>query len=209
METYPLSLALFDFFPTLAFLAGAVFLVKIVLLKREKTTTGLVTAGTLLVFLGGFLKACWKLLVALNVADIQWMSQGQFVLSAFGFLGMCAAVISLVRGLRMKKPVRKAALGMAVWKMPFLIVMTLSSLAANGLLAYLCLRRKARLAAAGYVISLLGLLGMGAMASAGQTLTMQWIEEAVNSLGQLGFLMGCLLLHRDFTNRGFLVRTRK
>ena len=203
METYPLSLAVFDFLPTLIFLTGAYFLVRIGLLCRGKPTGRMIMAGTLLVFLGGFLKATWKLLYAAEVADIQWMSQGQFVLSAIGFLGMCVAVILMARG-RKKTDIAKAGpvLAMAAWKIPFLFVMTVASLGAEGILASMAFRRKATLAAAGFIIGVLGILAMGGLASAEQTLAMQWVEESVNAVGQLGFMTGCIFLHRDFKAAG-------
>lgn len=204
METYPLSLAIFDFFPTLAFLVGSFFLVRIAMLCRGKPTGRMVMAGTLLVFLGGFLKATWKLLYAANVADVQWMSQGQFVFSAFGFLGMCVAVIYMVRGLKKTGGAGTggAVMAMAAWKLPFLFVMTLASLGAAGILTYLSFRRKAVWAAIGFIICVLGLLGMGALASADQTLAMQWVEESINTLGQLGFMAGCILLFQNFKAGG-------
>ena len=200
METDPLSLALFDFLPPLAFLAGAFYLVRTSILCRGRPCGRMVMAGTLLVFLGGFLKATWKLLYTTGAADIQWLSQGQFVFSAIGFLGMCVAVILMARGRRQSAP--PLVMAMAAWKIPFLFVMTVASLGAEGILAYLAFRRKARRAAAGFVVGVLGILAMGALASAEQTLTMQWIEETVNTVGQLGFMLGSILLYRNFRATG-------
>jgi hypothetical protein len=203
METYPISLALFDFVPTLAFLVGAFFLVRISLICRGNRTGRMVMAGTLLVFLGGFFKATWKLLYTTGTADIVWMNQGQFVFSAIGFLGMCVAVILMVRG-RKKADASKAGpvMAMAAWKIPFLFVMTVASLGAEGILATLAFRRKARAAAIGFVIGVLGILAMGALASAEQTIVMQWVEESVNTVGQLGFMAGCILLYQDYKRGG-------
>lgn len=203
METYPLSLALVDFFPALAFLIGAFYLVRIALLCRGRRTGRMVMAGTLLVFLGGFLKASWKLLYSTGIADIQWMSQGQFILSGIGFLGMCVAVVLMVRssgktGSSNAGPV----LAIAAWKLPFLFLMTVTSLGAEGILAALAFRRHARGAAIGYVIGVLGILAMGGMASAEQTLAMQWIEEIINTIGQLGFMAGSILLYQNFKSTG-------
>jgi hypothetical protein len=201
METYPLSLALVDFLPNIAFLIGAFFLVKTSYLCRGTRCARMLMAGTLLVFLGGFFKASWKLLYAANIADIQWMSQAQFILLGFGFLAMCVSVILMARkrrALAQGGPI----LAMAAWKIPFLFVMTLTSLGAEGILAYIAYRRKIRPAAVGFVIGVMGILAMGALASAEQTLAMQWIEETINTLGQSGFMVGSILLHRDFEVRG-------
>ncbi len=201
METYPISLALVDFLPNIAFLIGAFFLVKTSYICRGTRCARMLMAGTSLVFLGGFLKASWKLLYAANIADIQWMSQAQFILLGFGFLAMCVSVILMARkrrALAQGGPI----LAMAAWKIPFLFVMTLTSLGAEGILAYIAYRRKIRPAAVGFVIGVMGILAMGALASAEQTLTMQWIEETINTIGQSGFMVGSILLHRDFEARG-------
>ncbi len=199
METYSIPLALVDFLPNIAFFIGAFFLVKTAYICRGTGCARMLMAGTLLVFLGGFLKASWKLLYAAHIADIQWMSQAQFVLLGIGFLGMCVAVIQMARK---RKASAAVLLGMAPWKIPFLFVMTLTSLGAEGILAYIAYRRNARPAAVGFVIGVMGILAMSALASAEQTITMQWIEESINTLGQSGFMLGSILLYRDFKTRG-------
>lgn len=203
METYPLSLVLFDFVPTLAFLIGAFFLVRVALLCRGKPSGRMVMAGTLFVFLGGFFKATWKLFFSMGTADIQWMSQGQFVFSGIGFLGMFVAVVLMMRG--WKKTGSSNAgpvMAIAAWKLPFLFLMTVTSLGAEGILAVLAFRRNARAAAIGFIVGVLGILAMAGLASAEQTLAMQWVEEIVNTVGQSGFMAGCILLYKNFKVSG-------
>jgi hypothetical protein len=91
---------------------------------------------------------------------------------------------------------------MAAWKIPFLFVLTVTSLGAEGILAYASFKRKALPAAIGFIVGVLGILAMGALSSAEQTLTMQWIEEIINAVGQLGFMTGCILLYRNFKATG-------
>jgi len=201
METYPISLALFDFVPTFAFLIGAFYLVRTAIICRGRPSSRMLMAGALLVFLGGFTKALWKFMVAAEVADIVWLSQLQFILSGIGFLGLCVAVIYMVRGHR-KALTGGAVFAMALWKIPFLFVMTLSSLGAEGILTYMAFKRGLRLAGAAFAIGVMGLLAMGTLASAEQTITMQWIEESVNTIGQIGFMLGNILLHRNFKEKG-------
>lgn len=201
METYPISLAIFDFVPTTAFLIGAFFLVKAGLICRGRPCSRMLMAGGLLIFLGGTFKAIWKLLYAAGIADIQWMSQGQFVFSSIGFLAIFVAVLSMIRSSQ-KLPAGGPVLAMAAWKIPFLFLMTVTSLGAEGILAYMSFKRKVPLAAVGFVVGVLGILAMGALASAPQTITMQWIEESINAAGQLGFMTGSIFLFRDFKAKG-------
>lgn len=203
-EIYPLSLALFDLVPIFAFLAGAYFLVKTSLVCRGKPCGRMMMmmAGALLVFLGDFFKATWKLFYTFLIADIRWMSQGQFVFSSIGFLGICVGVIYMVRGRKAASTPGGVMASMAPWKIPFLFVMTLASLGAEGILAYLAGKRGVRAAAIGFVVGVMGLVAMGALASAEQTLVMQWIEEVVNTIGQAGFMLGSIFLYKDFESRG-------
>jgi len=196
-ETYPLALALFDFVPVAFFLIGAIFLVRISMHLCGLHCGRLAILGSLLIFLGGFLKAIWKLLFTIGVGDFQLLSESQFPLVAPGFLILLIAVIMMARSdreTRSNKP--SPMLLMATWKIPFLIVMTLTSMGVQGILTYVSFQRNAKLAAIGFIVAFLGLVGMGALASGEQTLARQWIEQSVNTVGQLGFMVGSILFHQ-------------
>ena len=197
---YPVSLAILDYVPNLAFLVGAFFLVRIAAMAQSKKCSRMMMAGTLLITLGGLLKATWKLLYASGVGDFQVMSQVQFILLAPGFLAMAVAVILIAR--KRAKGAEIPVVAMAAWKMPFLLVMTVCSLGAQGILTYISFKRGAKLAAVGFIIAFFGVLMMGGLASTEQTLTMQWIEESINSLGQLGFMAGSILLFKNYKTLG-------
>jgi hypothetical protein len=188
-----LSLAVVDFVPSVAFLIGAVCLVRLTRLECGWLCASVIVAGSGLVFLGGFLKAVWKLLYTAHLADIQLLSEQQFVLLAPGFLLMLIGVVWFARSAS-TKPL--PLLAMAPWKIPLLGVMVLCSPGTYGVLAYVCFRRHSGLAAAGLIIAFLSVLVMGGMASGEQTLMMQWIEESSNSIGQIGFAVGCCQLYR-------------
>jgi hypothetical protein len=193
---YSLGLAILDFVPILAFLAGAYFLVKIAILHRGTACGRMMLAGTGLVFTGGFLKASWKLLYVLDVADIRLMSEAQFVLLAIGFTGMLVALSYLARSFNQEGKLGSALL-ISTWKIPFLTVMTLCSLGAHGLLAYIGFKKKDNPAAVLFILATVCMLAMSGLASgAEQTVAMQWIEESINSLGQLSFAFGSYLLYR-------------
>lgn len=197
METYTLPLALLDFVPNIAFLIGAYFLVQTVMLARGQPCSRMCMAGSLLVFSGGMLKATWKLIFTLGIADIQWMSQIQFILLAPGFLALLVTAILLARTRPLEAPA--IAMAMAAWKIPLLAIMTLSSLGAQGILTHISFQRKARLAAYLFILAVLCMLGMSGMASGSeQTVAAQWIEESMNSIGQIAFAAACWLLYRNY-----------
>ena len=199
-EGNTVGLAILDFIPNIAFLIGAIYLVRIAVMVKGTACSRVVMAGSLLIALGGMLKASWKLIYASGGPNVRLMSDIQFILVAPGFLALLVAAIWLARSKNAGRSLPMMAI--AAWKIPFLFVMTLTSLGAQGILAYICFRRKAPLAAAGFIVAFLGLLAMGGMASAPQTVTMQWVEESINSVGQIGFMLGSILLHKNYKASG-------
>jgi len=186
-EIYPLALALYDFVPVAFFFIGAIFLVRMAKLMCSDRCGRLATAGSVLVFLGGFLKAIWKLLYTIGTGDFQMLSESQFVLLAPGFLALLIVVIWMARSQRVVKE-RDAAiiLAMAAWKIPFLIVMTLASMGVQGILTYTSFRRGEKRAAAGFIVAFLCLVGLGAMASSEQTWQSSGSNRALIQLANLG-----------------------
>jgi hypothetical protein len=200
-EIYPLALAIFDFVPVIFFLIGAIYLIRIASRMCGMRCRRLAIVGSLLIFIGGFLKALWKLLVTTGVGDFQLMSEIQFALVAPGFALLLIVVIWMARSEgNLSKGEDTLIPAIAVWKIPLLIVMTLASMGVMGILTYISFRHEAKLAAAGFIVAFLCLVGMGSMASGEQTLARQWIEQSVNALGQLGFMIGTIFLFLNIEN---------
>ncbi|MBN1249387.1 MAG: hypothetical protein JXC32_17130 [Anaerolineae bacterium] len=191
-DTYSLALSLLDFVPNMAFFVGAVYLVRWVRLSHRRFAAMTMTGGTALVVLGGTTKATWKLLVTLGIGDFWLLGELQFMLLAPGFLAMLVSLLQVARDERKAWDTRLAA--MALWKIPLLAIMTIASLSVHGILSYLAWRRKAPLASAMFVVSVVCMLSMAGMTGGEQTVARQWIEESVNSLGQIAFALGSYLL---------------
>jgi len=208
MEPYPISLALFDLLPITAFLIGAIFLVKTARLGSGKRAGWMMLSGGLLVFLGGFTKALWKLLLAAQIADIVWLGEAQFVLSGLGLLLMCLTMLSM---LRQPSTLAKGGvvLSMALWKIPFLAIMLISGLGLDGMLSYVAFRRGLKLAGTAFALGLIGLLAMGAFSGAEQTISTHWVAETVNTFGQSAFMLGNILLYRDVQKRGGILPVKE
>jgi hypothetical protein len=194
-QTYTLELALFNFIPNIAFMIGAYFLVRITSKVCVTSCKWLTLIGSLLIVLAGLLKATWKLLYTLGWANIVWMSDIQFILMAPGYLMIFIAMILLAGDLRSRYESLPVLL-MAGWKIPFLAIMTLASMGTNIVLIYLSLKYKSRLGAVSFLIGLIFLLSMGALARGEQTIARQWLEEWINAFGQTSFAMGAWLLHQ-------------
>ena len=195
-QTYTLGLSLLDFLPNLAFLVNAYFLVRLVRLRNNSFQIAAMIAGTSLVFLGGTLKAFWKLLYTIGIGDFQLLSEIQFVLIAPGFLLM---LVSLILFIRQEKKTNGTALNtIAPWKIPLLAIMTVSSLGVLGILGYLAFRRKAYWAGIMFIVAVICMLSMAGLAGGEQTVARQWIEEGINSLGQITWAFGSYLLYVRF-----------
>jgi hypothetical protein len=194
-QTYTLELALFNFIPVIAFLIGAYYLVSITSRLCAKSCKWLTLIGSLLIVLAGVFKATWKLLFTLGWANILWMSDSQFILMAIGYLMVFIAMILLACNLRSKYE-NLPALLMASWKIPFLTVMTLASLGTYIILIYFSLKHGSRLGAISFLLGLIFLLSMGALASGEQTIARQWLEQWINACAQIGFALGVWLLHQ-------------
>jgi hypothetical protein len=154
-------------------------------------------AGSLLIVFGGFLTAIWKLLYTIGVGDYQLLRNFQFAFAAPGFVLLFIAVLRLASAESEEKEARYVSmLMMAIWKIPLLIVMTLASMGMQSILAFIAARFNAKVASVGFIVAFLCLVSMGAMASGEQTLARQWVEQSVNTVGQLGFMLGCILLYQ-------------
>ena len=195
-ETYTLGLALLDFVPNIAFFVGAYFLVRLAYLVRGKSAARIMAIGTGLIFLGGILKATWKLFYTLQIADIQALNEALFILQAPGFSLMLVSVILIIKSKSHKETIVPA---IALWKIPLLALTTLASLGSYGILAFLSFRRGVKIAAWCFILTILFVLGMSGMASgAEQSINSQWIEEGINSVGQISFAVGSWVLSQDY-----------
>ena len=83
----------------------------------------------------------------------------------------------------------------ALWKVPLLAIMTVSSLGLHIGLSLNSFRIKSYLSGVFFIISVVIMLGMAGMATGEQTISQQWLEEIINSTGQLLFAGGSYLLY--------------
>lgn len=191
-ETYPLLMAIMDLLPPLAFGLGLILLKRTAYRLGGQKSARLIVLGGGLVFTGGFLKACWKLLLALRVADVRLLSEQQFILLAPGFLLLWWGTL-----LMMRTPSRGPSLiAIAPWKIPLLALMTLGSLGAHVTLSVVSFKRGARLAGALFIVAVVCMLAMSGMARGEQRIALQLLEQCVNVSGQGAFAIGCVQLER-------------
>ena len=202
MYEFSIPMALTDYIPVALFAVVAVLLQRDLYNKMPKYAFAIFAAGTINAFLAGFLKATWKLLFAAGLCDFQVLNTMFLPTQSLGLL-LTGLGILLMLGAK-----RQAALAVAppLFKgtVVFVGMMVLGLGAMVGGLSVLAVRMKKKGLIAVFLLCFFCYMAMGYLASReGNSAAMNWIEQGVNSLGQLLLLWGVLSLHkaglREFT----------
>lgn len=119
MKDFSIAMALVDYIPVVFFGLGAANLMQCLYNKMTKASFSLFAAGTINVFMAGFLKATYKLLYAANICDFEPLNAMFFPVQALGFLLAGAGIV--VMFLR-KKHLPMYAVAPVLWKGTFLFV---------------------------------------------------------------------------------------
>ena len=90
------SMAIVDFIPVILFLIAAVLIQRGLYEQMSKGAFALLSAGTIMVFCAGFMKALWKLLYAMNLCDFERLNQTFFPMQALGFLLAGISIVALL-----------------------------------------------------------------------------------------------------------------
>ena len=188
-------MALMDFVPVFLFGAAAVLLQRDLYNKMPKYSFACFAAGTINVFIAGFLKALWKLLYAAGLCDFQVFNTMFLPTQSIGFLLAGLGIVIMFFG--KKSAVLAAAPPVFRGTMLFIPMMVFGLAAICASLSVLAFRLKKKSAAILFVLNLVFCMGMGYLASRdGSSAAMNWIEQSVNCFGQAFLLWGALILHR-------------
>lgn len=206
---YTLSLALVDFLPVFFTAVGLVAITRMV--AHVNATQGRVALyGTLLTIAGGFFKATWKLLMASSngVVDIRWMEEGLFVFMAPGYILLAWSVWQTVRTVQGKNghhawipPLAMIGIVFAAsvtlfvmypnspaWERVLLSVMVLATFITGIFLLVFAFRQRLSTAGWLFILNLIGIFLLNGLARLeSQPISLQWIEESINTLAWLAF----------------------
>jgi hypothetical protein len=198
VEIVSLPLAILDFVPVACFLIGGWYMSRIGEQLCKQHSRQAILVGTALVAAGGAAKAVAKLASATGLGNLDPLGNLHFMLQAPGFLILLVSAVYMRRATAIPVPKAHPVLALAAWKISLIALMALAGTGLHGILAGIALRRKARASAAGFALALVCLLAMGGVAQGEQTIARQWMEECINTFGQLGFATGSFLLYRSF-----------
>lgn len=212
LDTYNLPLAIEDFVPVLLSSLGLLILSRM-MWQADKNAGTFTTIGWILVTLGGFCKALWKLIMALSASqtDITFLDNSLFIFMAAGFTLFAWGIWVGQQNLA-QRPVSTK-----LWPVPigiialfytgaittavtqsdrtwFFILLGLTTLA-NVVMAVLLInqawRERMPTAAGLFLTNLLAVFVLQGLARVpDQTIALQWVEQGLNTLAQGAFALG-------------------
>ncbi|MEU5882454.1 hypothetical protein [Spirillospora sp. NPDC047279] len=195
MTDYPVALAAEDFVPVVLTTVGIALLVPYVSGRRGEQAGRLTALAAAFAGAGGLSKATWKLIVALDGPDLQWLNQALFPLLMIGFTLLARALLPESRGVAYALaavPVLGlvcSALLRDTWPAMVLTIVLVSVIAVR--LALLARADGDTTAAALFGVWLAGQYVLGPLAARpDQTVALQWIEQGCNTLTQAAFAYG-------------------
>ena len=192
-------MSLVDFIPVIFFGAAALILQKDLYNKMSKGAYALFCAGTIDVFLAGFLKALYKLLYAANVCDFSALNTLFFPLQAIGFMLAGVGLVCLITRPQGKgKMYAVAAPAAFSGTMIFVALMVLGLLGIDFSLSAISKKMKKPIAIVMFALSFVFCLMMGYLSSKDFSQSyMHWVAEGVNVFGQALFFIGTMILHKN------------
>ena len=195
MYEFTVPMALADFVPVFLFGVSGVLMQRDLYNKMPKYAFACFAAGVVNIFTAGFLKALWKLLYAMGVCDFHVLNTMFLPTQSLGFL-LAGLGILIMMGQR-KKVMLAAAPPLFSGTFLFVGMMVLGLGAICGSLATLAVRMKKKALVPVFFLCFLCYMSMGYLASRDSaSVAMNWIEQGVNTLGQILLLWGVLSLHR-------------
>ncbi len=177
----------------------------------SKGAFALFSAGTIVVFATGAMKALSKLIYFTSGLAIKSLSMGFFPFQTLGFCLAAAGLIAMVSHkqgehaafaviplplilLSMEEYNEAAKNDSGKLTMLWVVLMCLGVLVMYGLLAYFALKTKHILVFILLIVAFICTLGMGYLSTKDEL--SDWIKEFVNSLGQGSFLASAIILHK-------------
>ena len=195
MYNVSVPMALVDYIPVAFFAVATVLLQRDLYNKMPKYAFACFAAGTINIFIAGFLKATWKLLYAAGVCDFQVLNTMFLPTQSLGFLLAGLGMVIMLAG--RKRGMLAVAPPVFSGSFLFIMMMVLGLGAICTCLSILAARMKKKGAVLLFILSFICYMAMGYLSSRDSTLaSVNWIEQGVNCVGQGLFMTGALTLHR-------------
>lgn len=197
MYNFSIPMALVDYIPVVFFGITMVLLQRDLYNKMYKGAYALFAAGTINVFMAGFLKATWKLLYAANICDFVALEEMFMPVNSIGLLLVGLSLIGMLCWKRKDAVMLSAAPAVFSGSLVFILMMVIGLGGMCAVLSILAARMKKKGAIVLFVLSFACAMGMGYMSSQDSTLAwVNWAEQGINIVSQGCLMWGTLILHK-------------
>lgn len=195
MYEFSVPMALTDFIPVILFGFSAVLMQRDLYNKMPKYAFACLAAGSIDAFIAGFLKALWKLLYALGVCDFHVLNNMFLPTQSLGLLLTGLGIILMLTQVKKAALVVAPPLFTGTFVFVGMMVLGLGGMCAG--LSVLAAKLKKKHLIPVFVLCFFCYMGMGYLASReGNSTVMNWVEQGVNTLGQVLLLTGVASLHK-------------
>lgn len=197
---YSILMAIVDFLPVVFYFLAAWLIANDLYPHVSKTAYGFLAAGSLMCFIGGAFKALWKLLFCFGI-NYPTFFTSFFPMQAPGFMLYFIGIIMAMKQLKAVKTsdtVNMITATTVTSSTPLLAFQSIGSVGSLVCLSILGFRTKNALAGVFFILSIIFLFGMvGLSATLDSSLGWaNWIEQSVNTLGQIFFYLGARKMHK-------------
>lgn len=215
MHSYSVGVALFDFVPVLITALGLHLLARAIAFRYPPLAT-VARAAALLIPFGGFCKASWKLIVATQGVQINWLENLLFIAMAPGFIAMSFSLFharkAWQQGTTLHSPIH-----LLLWlALPLLLALIAALLSPESRLWFFCLLGTTTIANATllfhaiaacrwsglgwpiacFVYNFAATLALSGLSRLPPGEATAWIQEAVNTSAQAALALGAWRLSR-------------
>ena len=195
MYNFTIPMALMDYIPVAFFGVAALLLQLDLYGKMRKDAFAMFAAGTINIFLAGFLKATWKLLYAADICDFAALNTMFLPVQSIGFLLAGVGIILMMTA--KKNAMAAVAPPLFSGSVIFIMMMVLGLGSICTVLSIIAVKMKKKSAMVLFILAFAASMGMGAMS--GQNVTqawVNWVEQGINCAGQGMLMWGVLILHK-------------
>ena len=198
-KDFSVSMALVDFIPVFLFGVSVFILIKALGSKMNKAQFALFSAGSIDVFIAGFLKATYKFLYASGACDFEALNHMFFPVQSIGFLLAGIGIICFViEKTGIKNKVKSVVPPVFSGTFLFVGLMCTGLLLLDIALCIISKKMKKSWVMVLFILSFVCSLGMGYLSSQDFTqASMNWIAEGVNIVGQGTLFAGVLILSKS------------
>ena len=197
MYNVSIPMALMDYVPVIFFGVTMVLLQRDLYNKMFKGAYALFAAGTINVFLAGFLKATWKLLYAAGICNFVALEEMFLPVNSMGLLMVGLSLIGMLCWKRKDALMLSAAPAVFSGSFVFIMMMVVGLGGMCAVMSILAARMKKKGAIILFVLSFVAAMGMGYMSSQDSTQAwVNWIEQSINCVSQFCLMCGTLILHK-------------